>query len=145
MTAPPLLRVENLVTRFDTPDGEVRAVNGVSFDLERGDSLGIVGESGSGKTQLFMSLTGLLARNGRASGSALFDGRDLLTLTPRAMNEVRGVRISIIFQDPMTSLNPYLRISRQMTEVLTEHRGMSRKAARLRGIELLERCLLYTS
>ncbi|MDA7985084.1 MAG: ABC transporter ATP-binding protein, partial [Alphaproteobacteria bacterium] len=139
MTAPPLLRVENLVTRFDTPDGEVRAVNGVSFDLERGDSLGIVGESGSGKTQLFMSLTGLLARNGRASGSALFDGRDLLTLTPRAMNEVRGVRISIIFQDPMTSLNPYLRISRQMTEVLTEHRGMSRKAARLRGIELLER------
>ncbi|MGR4000676.1 MAG: ABC transporter ATP-binding protein [Alphaproteobacteria bacterium] len=139
MSDTPILQVENLLTRFHTPDGEVAAVNGVSFNLERGDSLGVVGESGSGKTQLFMSITGLLARNGKVSGKAIFDGQDLLTLSRREINQIRGVRISIIFQDPMTSLNPYLRISRQMTEVLTEHRGMSRKAAQTRAIELLER------
>jgi oligopeptide transport system ATP-binding protein len=133
-----LLHVDRLTTRFATPEGEVAAVSEVSFSIEPGDSLGVVGESGSGKTQLFLSIMGLLAKNGRCSGSARFGEHELLGMPARQLNSVRGVRLSMIFQDPMTSLNPYLRVSRQMTEVLVEHRGMSEHDARARSIAMLD-------
>jgi oligopeptide transport system ATP-binding protein len=98
----------------------------------------VVGESGSGKTQLFLSIMGLLAKNGSCAGSARFRGQQLLGLPARQLNGIRGVRLAMIFQDPMTSLNPYLRISRQMTEVLVEHKGMSEQDARTRSIALLD-------
>ena len=134
-----VLDVRGLDTRFATPDGEVHAVNDISFHIGEGESLGVVGESGSGKTQIFLSVMGLLAKNGRATGSVRYRGQEILGLPPRALNKVRGVTMSMIFQDPMTSLNPYLRISRQMTEVLVEHKGMKEEAARRRSIELLDR------
>jgi oligopeptide transport system ATP-binding protein len=133
-----LLAVKDLEVAFDTPDAVVRAVNGVSFDLEEGSTLGIVGESGSGKSQSVLAMLGLLARNGRASGSAIYQGENLLTMPAKALNRVRGNRLSMIFQDPMTSLNPYLTIERQMTEVLELHKNMTRRAARKRAIEMLE-------
>jgi len=127
-----------LTTRFATPEGEVAAVSDVSFAIAPGESLGVVGESGSGKTQLFLSIMGLLAKNGSCAGSARFHGRELLGLPARRLNDIRGVKLAMIFQDPMTSLNPYLRISRQMTEVLVEHKGMSEQAARRSSIALLD-------
>jgi oligopeptide transport system ATP-binding protein len=134
----PLLAVDKLSVRFATPEGEVAAVSDVTFAIEPGESLGVVGESGSGKTQLFLSIMGLLAKNGSCAGCARFRGRELLGLPARQLNHIRGVRLTMIFQDPMTSLNPYLRISRQMTEVLVEHKGMSERDARRRGIALLD-------
>jgi len=133
-----LLEVESLNTRFETLDGTVSAVNDVSFSLEPGETLGIVGESGSGKSQLVLSIMGLLASNGRASGSVRFAGQELIGLPPRRMNRIRGDRIAMIFQDPMTCLNGYLTIARQMTEVLELHKGMDRARARARAIEMLE-------
>ena len=133
-----LLEVRNLDVRFDTPDGEVHAVRDLNFDLDQGQTLGVVGESGSGKSQTVLSLIGLLADNGRASGTAFFDGEDLLALTAGELRHIRGRRISMIFQDPMTSLNPYLTIAQQMIEVVREHDGATRKAARKRCLELLE-------
>jgi len=137
MTA--LVEIEDLNVRFSTPEGEVRAVSGVSLHIGAGESVGVVGESGSGKTQLFLAVMGLLARNGRATGQVLFHGDNILNRDARALNRIRGNRISMIFQDPMTSLNPYLKISRQMTELLVEHRGLSEAQARVRGIEMLYR------
>ena len=134
----PVLEVEGLNTRFATPDGEVRAVNNVSFAINAGETLGIVGESGSGKSQVFLSVMGLLASNGRASGRVRFLGREILGLPLVELNRLRGSRMSMIFQDPMTSLNPYLKISLQMTEVLVRHKGMSRAAALKRAIEVLD-------
>ena len=134
-----VLEVEGLDIRFATTEGEVSAVNDVSLAIDEGESLGVVGESGSGKTQLFLSVMGLLARNGRASGRVRYRGHDILNRRARELNELRGSKISMIFQDPMTSLNPYLKISRQMTEGLVEHGGASEAEARRRGIELLER------
>ena len=134
-----VLEVEDLTTRFATPDGEVAAVSGVGFEIEAGESVGVVGESGSGKTQAFLSVMGLLARNGRCTGSARFHGQELLGLPARRLNEIRGVKLAMVFQDPMTSLNPHLKIARQMTEVLIEHRGLSEREARRRSLELLER------
>jgi oligopeptide transport system ATP-binding protein len=133
-----LLDVQNLTTRFHTHDGEVCAVNDVSFSIEPGECLGIVGESGSGKTQVFMSIMGLLAKNGRVEGDAYFEGKQILGLKPPELNKLRGVEFSMIFQDPMTSLNPYLRISRQMSEVLMEHRGMGEEDAAIAGIQMLD-------
>ena len=133
-----LLEVADLYTRFATPDGEVSAVNGVSFAIERGESVGVVGESGSGKTQLFLSILGLLDDNGAASGSARLDGEQLLGLDEKALNRVRGSRLSMIFQDPMTSLNPFLTVGRQLTEVLRTHRGIASAAARQRALDMLE-------
>ena len=104
----PLLEVDDLNVKFKTPEGEVTAVNGLSFALERGQTFGIVGESGSGKSQSMLALMGLLAPNGRASGRALFQGQDLLSMKAPVLNRIRGNRIAMIFQDPMTSLNPYL-------------------------------------
>jgi oligopeptide transport system ATP-binding protein len=134
-----LLEVSHLDTRFATPEGEVRAINDVSFTLDEGEVVGIVGESGAGKSQLFLTIMGLLAANGRASGSARFRGTELLGLPDRELNLIRGSRIAMIFQDAMTSLNPYLRISRQMTEVLVAHRGMAERTARQAAIEMLDR------
>jgi peptide/nickel transport system ATP-binding protein len=133
-----LLGVRDLNVRFDTPDGEVHAVKNLSFTLERGETLGIVGESGSGKSQAVLSLVGLLADNGRAEGIAEFDGRNLLALPEPQLRRIRGQRISMIFQDPMTSLNPYLTIADQMMQVVREHEDISKKAARARCLELLD-------
>ena len=109
-----VLTVDNLDVRFDTPDGEVHAVRDLCFELAAGETLGIVGESGSGKSQTVLSLLGLLAANGRVSGRATFELRDLLALSERERRAIRGRKISMIFQDPMTSLNPYLTIAAQM-------------------------------
>ncbi|MDO5642257.1 MAG: ATP-binding cassette domain-containing protein, partial [Paracoccus sp. (in: a-proteobacteria)] len=109
-----LLDVTDLRVSFDTNDGAVHAVNGISLVLERGETLGIVGESGSGKSQLAFSIMGLLARNGRATGSVRFDGREILNAPPRVINRIRAEHIAMVFQDPMTSLNPYMRVSDQM-------------------------------
>jgi oligopeptide transport system ATP-binding protein len=133
-----LIEVNNLNVQFETPDGLVTAVNGISFAVERGQTVGIVGESGSGKSQAVLSMMGLLARNGRASGQALFEGQDLLSLPASELNKIRGNRVAMIFQDPMTSLNPYLTVERQMTEVLEFHRGMSRREARVRVVQALD-------
>jgi oligopeptide transport system ATP-binding protein len=137
-----LLEVTGLDVRFAIPEGEVRAVNGVSFALRAGETVGIVGESGSGKSQTFLAIMGLLAENGRARGSARFRGRELLGLREAELNRIRGREIGMIFQDAMTSLNPYLRVSRQLTEVLVTHRGLSERAARTAAIAMLERVRL---
>ncbi|POA96973.1 ABC transporter ATP-binding protein [Chromobacterium sinusclupearum] len=133
-----ILKVNNLGVQFQTNDGMVNAVNGVSFELNKGQTLGIVGESGSGKSQTVLAMMGLLAKNGQASGEALFHGQNILTMSAAQLNKIRGDRISMIFQDPMTSLNPYLTVERQMTEVLELHKGMSRRDAKKRAIELLD-------
>ena len=133
-----LIEVDDLTVRFKIPEGEVTAVNGLSFALERGQTFGIVGESGSGKSQSMLALMGLLASNGRAAGRALFQGQDLLGMAESQINRIRGNRIAMIFQDPMTSLNPYLTVERQMTEVLELHKNLTRGAARTRAIAALE-------
>jgi oligopeptide transport system ATP-binding protein len=136
----PLLNVQDLRTYFHTRNGVYRAVDGVSFSLERGETLGIVGESGSGKSVTCYSIMGLIPQPpGRIeSGTAIFDGVDLLHCTPRQARAIRGKRVSMIFQDPMTSLNPYLRISEQLVEPLLIHEKISRADALKRGIEALE-------
>ena len=133
-----VLSVENLVTRFDVPDGEVCAVNDVNFEVGEGETVGIVGESGSGKSQVFMSVMGLLASNGKATGRVRYRGQDILGMPPQRLNRIRGDKMSMIFQDPMTSLNPYLRISRQLTEVLMQHKGMGEAEATKRSVEMLD-------
>jgi oligopeptide transport system ATP-binding protein len=136
----PLLAVNGLRTFFHTRDGILRAVDGVSFTVERGATLGIVGESGSGKSVTCYSLMGLVPQPpGRIeSGSAVFDGVDLLHCPPRTARSIYGKRIAMIFQDPMTSLNPYLRIGDQLIEPLLIHEQISTSAARARGRAMLE-------
>ncbi|KEP69383.1 oligopeptide transporter ATP-binding component [Thioclava dalianensis] len=133
-----LLDVTDLNVRFDTQEGEVHAVNGVSFALEKGEALGIVGESGSGKSQLSFSILGLLAPNGKASGSVRFDGREILNLPESALNKIRADRIAMVFQDPMTALNPYMRISDQMAETLMLHKGLSKRDAIAQAVSMLD-------
>jgi oligopeptide transport system ATP-binding protein len=134
-----LLDVRNLETRFFTQDGVVHAVNNVSFHVNQGETIGIVGESGSGKSVTMLSIMRLIPMPpGRiTSGEVMFEGRDLVRLSEDEMREVRGNRMAIIFQDPMTSLNPVLTIERQLTEPIELHMGMSRKQARERAIDLL--------
>jgi oligopeptide transport system ATP-binding protein len=136
----PLLEVSDLRTYFHTRHGVHRAVDGVSFTVERGETLGIVGESGSGKSVTCYSLMGLIPQPPARieSGKAIFDGLDLLRCTPAQARAVRGKRIAMIFQDPMTSLNPYLRISEQLIEPLLIHERVSRKDALNRAIAMLE-------
>jgi len=135
-----LLTVTDLRTSFHTRNGVYRAVDGVSFQLERGETLGIVGESGSGKSVTAFSLMGLLPQpTGRVEGgTALFDGVDLLRCTPAQARSIRGRRLSMIFQDPMTSLNPYMRIGDQLIEPLLIHEKISKAEARKRGLAMLE-------
>jgi oligopeptide transport system ATP-binding protein len=133
----PLLEVRDLTVSFDTPEGRVCAVDRLDFSLETGENLAIVGESGAGKSQLMMAIMGLIAENGSASGTALFKGRDLMAMTPKELNGVRGAEIAMIFQDPMTSLNPYLTIEKQMTEVVIQHQKLRRDEARAHAIEML--------
>jgi peptide/nickel transport system ATP-binding protein len=135
--AAPVLEVTDLSVRFDTDDGPVHAVDKMSFTLGAGEVLGIVGESGCGKSVTCMSLVRLLPETAVIDGHATFDGVDLLALSPRRLRGVRGREISFVFQEPMTSLNPVLRIGRQIGEVLTKHLGVSRAEARKRTIELL--------
>ncbi|MGA3006486.1 MAG: ABC transporter ATP-binding protein [Opitutaceae bacterium] len=136
----PLLNVTDLRTHFHTRNGVYRAVDGVSFSLERGETLGLVGESGSGKSVTCYSLMGLVPHPpGRIeSGRAIFDGIDLLHCTPAQMRAIRGQRIAMIFQDPMTSLNPYLRVSEQLIEPLLIHEKISKKDALRRALAMLE-------
>jgi oligopeptide/dipeptide ABC transporter ATP-binding protein len=134
-----LLEVRDLHTYFKTRAGEVRAVDGVSFNVEVGEMLGIVGESGCGKSVTVLSLMGLVQPPGRVvEGSAFFQGRDLVKLGGREMEDIRGKEIGMIFQDPMTSLNPTLTIGTQITETLRRHLGMNRQQARKRAVELLD-------
>lgn len=138
MTA--LLEVKDLKTRFFTQDGVVNAVNGVSYILEEGGTLGIVGESGCGKSVSVLSIMRLIPDPpGKiVGGEVLFEGRDLLKLSPDEIRRIRGNKIAMIFQDPMTSLNPVLTIGRQVSEALELHLGMDKKQARQRTVELLE-------
>ena len=136
----PLLEVANLRAYFHTRNGIVRAVDRVSFSVEKGETLGIVGESGSGKSVTCYSLMGLIPKPpGRIeSGTARFDGADLLAMKEAELNKIRGKRIAMIFQDPMTSLNPYLRIEEQLIEPLLIHENMPRAEAVKRAIRALE-------
>jgi len=134
----PVLEIENLDVRFDTPDGSVQAVRGAGLTVGAGETLAIVGESGSGKSQLVLAALGLLAANGRAAGSVRYRGTELLGLPARALNRYRGAKLSMIFQEPMTSLDPHYRIERQIAEPLVYHGGLTRRAARPRVLELLE-------
>jgi len=138
--AEPLLQVRNLVTQFFTQDGVVKAVDDVDFDLYEEETLGIVGESGSGKSVTALSLMGLIPQPpGKiVSGEVYFKGRDLLKLDESDLRKIRGKEIAMIFQDPMTSLNPVLTVSRQIGETLELHLGMNRSAARKRVVELLK-------
>jgi oligopeptide transport system ATP-binding protein len=135
-----LLNVQGLETTFKTPDGLVHAVNGVSFGLKEGETLGVVGESGCGKSVTMLSILGLIPTPpGKIeAGSADFFGRDLLKMSRDELRAVRGAQISMVFQDPMTSLNPVLTVGRQLTETLMLHLGMTRKQAEERAAELLE-------
>jgi len=138
MSDTPLLQVKNLTTSFVTDSGEVHAVNGVSFNLDRGRVLGIVGESGSGKSVTAYSIMRILSDNGRVeSGQVLFDGKDILQTSENEMRQFRGERISIIFQDPMTSLNPVFTVGSQLSEAIRLHTDRTRAQAKARALELL--------
>jgi peptide/nickel transport system ATP-binding protein len=134
-----LLEVENLTVSFPTADGVVRAVRGVSFNVDTGQTLGIVGESGSGKTVLTQTLLGLTP-GGDVGGKAMFDGMDLLQLSPNQLRQVRGSKISVIFQDPLTSLHPLYRVGWQISEMIRAHeKGVTKKQGQQRAIEMLGR------
>jgi oligopeptide transport system ATP-binding protein len=135
-----LLEVNDLKTHFFTREGVVQAVDGVTFQVEKGTTLGIVGESGCGKSVTALSVMGLIPKPPAkiVQGSVMFEGRDLTTLSERQLEDVRGRQIAMIFQDPMTSLNPTFRIGTQITETLDRHFDISRGAARKRAVELLQ-------
>jgi oligopeptide transport system ATP-binding protein len=135
----PILSARELTVDFKLEHGWVRAVDGVSFDVRRGEVLGIVGESGSGKSQILMAAMGLTAINGRCAGSVTFESEEILNVTPERLDRIRGSSMSMIFQDPMTSLNPYMRVQDQLTEVLVAHQGKSRSEAVDSAVEMLER------
>ena len=139
MAAPeePILKVRDLTVEFSTHDGVVKAVKGIDLDVMPGETVGIVGESGSGKSQTMMALMGLLASNGKASGSAKYRNQELVGLPDSKLNRIRGAKITMIFQEPMTSLDPLYRIGNQIAEPLIRHKGMNARAARARVLELL--------
>ncbi|WP_135466226.1 ABC transporter ATP-binding protein [Crenalkalicoccus roseus] len=134
-----LLEIENLQTHFRTPDGVNRAVDGVSFNVEAGETLAVVGESGCGKSVTAMSILRLIPEPpGRIAGAIRFQGRNLLELSDREMRDIRGNEISMIFQEPMTSLNPVLTVGRQIGETLRLHQGLNRQQAEARAVEMLQ-------
>jgi len=135
----PLLRVEDLRVSFSTEDGLVQAVDGVSFELDRGGTLGIVGESGSGKTVAALSVLGLTRTEGaQVSGRIRFEGRDLLELSDEDLRSLRGNEIAMVFQDPLSSLHPLFRVGAQIVEAIRAHRGVAKAQARARAVELLQ-------
>ncbi|NHT75142.1 ABC transporter ATP-binding protein [Rhizobiaceae bacterium CRRU44] len=133
-----ILDVRDLKVTFDTPDGSVEAVKGIDLHVRAGETLAVVGESGSGKSQTMMGIMGLLAANGRVTGRAAYRGQDLIGLPVKALNAVRGAKITMIFQEPMSSLDPLYTIGRQISEPIVHHRGGSFRQARTRVLELLE-------
>jgi peptide/nickel transport system ATP-binding protein len=132
-----LLEVTDLQTRFLTDDGIVKAVSGVSFSLEKGETLGVVGESGSGKSVTFLTVMGLLEKNAQVAGSVIFDGDEILGAKTSRLQKLRGKRIGMIFQDPMTSLNPVKKIGWQLQEAVLLHNDITQKQARQRAIDML--------
>ncbi|PSH64847.1 microcin ABC transporter ATP-binding protein [Phyllobacterium brassicacearum] len=137
-TTETVLSVRGLKVDFTTPDGDVNAVKGIDLDVKPGETLAVVGESGSGKSQTMMGIMGLLANNGRVAGSAKYRGKELIGLPLKGLNEVRGSKITMIFQEPMTSLDPLYTIGRQIAEPLVHHKGMTFKQAKVRVLELLK-------
>ena len=133
-----LLEVENLTVEFPTDDGVVTAVRGVSYELRRGESLGIVGESGSGKSVTSLAVLGLLPKNARVTGSVRFEGHELLGRSDDELSRFRGKKIAMIFQDPLASLNPVYTVGEQIAEAVLAHRDVGKGAARERALELLE-------
>ena len=134
----PLIVVDNLKTHFKVPAGDVKAVDGVSFELELGKTLGIVGESGSGKSVLSRSVMGLnVASNVQVTGSVKYNGRELIGLRTKEIKKLWGVEMAMVFQDPMTSLNPVVKVGRQMTEHVRKHLGLNKKEARTLAGDLL--------
>jgi peptide/nickel transport system ATP-binding protein len=135
---PALLEIQNLDVRFDTPDGEVHAVKSASLTIQEGECLGVVGESGSGKSQLFLAAFGLLAGNGRVTGKVLYRGEEILGASQKRLNTLRGSAVTMIFQDPLTSLTPHMRMGEQIIEALMLHRKMPRAEAKERAREMLD-------
>src|SRR6185295_13125121 len=133
-----ILEVKNLNVNFTTPDGAVHAVRNANFTIHESECLGVVGESGSGKSQLFMATIGLLAGNGTATGSVKYRGREILNLTQSRLNQLRGSKITMIFQDPLTSLTPHMTVGAQIVESLRTHSGLPYGEAEKRTIEVLE-------
>ena len=133
-----ILNVKNLSVNFNTTQGIIKAVDNISFSIEKGDCLGIAGESGSGKTQTFFSLTGILSDNGTAKGIAEFDNVDLLKLNEKQLSKIRGKKIGFIFQDPMTSLTPHMNIENQLIEVSMTHDKNNKNDALKKSKEVLD-------
>jgi peptide/nickel transport system ATP-binding protein len=135
----PLLAVDHLSVRYSTRDGDVRAVHDISFDIQPGETFGLVGESGSGKSSVAMAIMNYLGVNGHTSGAVRYDGDDLLTLPPRDLRRLRGGKVAMVYQDPMSTLNPAIPVGDQIGEVLRIHQGMPRRAAFDRAVEMMRR------